>query len=97
MCTIKVSTILSKTKDYRKTGEELYRIMAENFDKGENTKLDMSDVEAIPSLLLNPCVGRFIDEHGIEQLRGHLSFANILKSQAIRFIDYIQHYKPITD
>lgn len=95
MCTIKVSTILARTKDYRKAGEELYCIMIDKIQQGEPVKLDMSDIEAIPSLLLNPCVGRFIDNYGLDKLRETLSFSNILKSQAIRFKDYIQHYQPI--
>lgn len=95
MCTIKVSDIMSRTRDYRKAGEELYCIMIEKRKDGESVKLDMSGVEAIPSLMLNPCVGRYIDEYGLDELRKNLSFANILKSQALRFKDYIQHYKPL--
>ncbi len=96
MTTIKVSDIMSRTRDYRKAGEELYCIMIEKRKDGESVKLDMSGVEAIPSLMLNPCVGRYIDEYGLDELRRNLSFANILKSQALRFKDYIQHYKPLS-
>lgn len=95
MYTIKVSDIMSRTRDYRKAGEELYCIMIDKRNHGESVKLDMSGVEAIPSLMLNPCVGRYIDEYGLEELRANLSFGNILKSQAERFKEYIQHYKPL--
>ena len=87
---------MSRTRDYRKAGEELYCIMIEKRKDGESVKLDMSGVEAIPSLMLNPCVGRYIDEYGLDELRKNLSFANILKSQALRFKDYIQHYTPLS-
>ncbi len=53
----------------------------------------MEGVSSIPSIFLNMSFGQFIDNFGIEKLRGMVSFSYITKLQAERITDYLKRYK----
>lgn len=88
MCTIIIKDIL-KDNDYPKAGEYVYGIMEKCIPNGETVTLDMEDVDLLPSLFLNPSIGRFVEKYGLESLRGKLSFEKILSSQMTRIKDYL--------
>ena len=88
MCKIIIKDIL-KDKDYPKAGEYVYDIMEKYIPHGGTVTLNMEDVDLLPSLFLNPSIGRFVKKYGVESLKGKLSFEKILSSQTIRIKDYL--------
>lgn len=88
MCKIVVKDIL-KDNDYPGAGEYVYDIMKKCIPNGETVTLNMEGVDLLPSLFLNPSIGRFVKEYGMESLRGKLSFEKILSSQMARIKNYL--------
>lgn len=88
MCKIKIGDLL-KDKSYPEAGDNLYKKILHYIDSEDKVVLDMSEVDALPSMFLNTSIGRFIDDFGYDKLKSKVSFSNIGSSQAERIKDYI--------
>lgn len=89
---IKISNIMENVS-LTQAGNVLYDKMNECLVANDKLVMDMEGVSSIPSIFLNMSFGQFIDNFGIEKLRGMVSFSNITKLQAERIIDYLKRYK----
>ncbi|MFI3296266.1 MAG: STAS-like domain-containing protein [bacterium] len=88
MCTIKIKDLIDG-RSFPDAGAVLYDNIVSNIDAVDTISIDMSDVDALPSMFLNMSIGRFIDNFGFEKLKEKVVFKKINKSQAARIKDYI--------
>ena len=93
MCTIALHSILASGLNLPDAGSRLYEIMKKHMDNNEKIVIDMTDVTALSSVLLNTSIGKIIDDNGIDFLKSNISFIKITKQQAERLTDYLSKYK----
>ncbi len=78
-----------KNRNYPEAGEALYNNLISVIETEIQIKLDMSDVNSLPSMFLNMSIGKFIDDYGFPKLKEKVVFTNIGKAQAEKIKDYI--------
>lgn len=88
MCTIRLYDVMLG-KDFPDAGNSLYDLIIKNKDTSDKIILDLEGVSSLPSMFLNVSIGRYIEEFGLDSLKGKISFARITKFQAQRISDYI--------
>ena len=88
--TISVYAIM-QNRDYPTAGEILYReIMSRKADP--TIVLDMEGISLLPSMFLNPSLGRIIKENGVEYIKDRIVFKNIKSSDSKRIIEYVKRF-----
>ena len=52
----------------------------------------MKDVVTLPTLFLNPSLGKIIENYGLDKLKECMTFKNITKGHADKIIKYIEKF-----
>ena len=78
-------------RDYPVAGDLLYQQIENNSDNAKII-LDMEGVSLLPSMFLNPSLGRIIREKGVDYLKSKLVFTNISVSDSKRIKEYVQRF-----
>ena len=78
-------------RDYPAAGDLLYQQIENNSDD-TRIILDMDGVSLLPSMFLNPSLGRIIREKGVDYLKSKLVFTNISASDSRRIKEYVQRF-----
>ena len=92
MCRILLKPLM-EGKNYPDAGEVLFCEILKHIDESEKIVVDMTGIDALPSMFLNTSIGQIIDRFGKQTLKDHVSFAMITKSQAMRLQEYLARYK----
>ena len=80
-----------QNRDYPTAGELLYReIMSRKADP--TIVLDMEGISLLPSMFLNPSLGRIIKENGVDYIKDRIVFKNIKSSDSKRIIEYVKRF-----
>ena len=95
MCTININNVLATKKNLPDAGKVLYDALNNAIKTNSKVVVDMTGVEALPSIFLNMSLGRIIEDFGEEALKGKLSFKTITKAQAERVKDYLNRFVPL--
>lgn len=80
-------------KNYPDAGVLLFHEIEKHINDSEKVVIDMTGIDALPSMFLNTSIGRIIDQYGKQTLKDHVAFAMITKSQAMRLQEYLERYK----
>ncbi len=91
MCTINIKDLV-QNQSLPSAGEALFSIMIDKMNDQDSIILNMEGVHSLPSLFLNPSLGRFIEENGVDLLKHKIKFSHITKTQAERLNEYIQKF-----
>ena len=92
MCKILLKPLM-EGKNYPDAGETLYYEIVKHINDSEKVVVDMTGIDALPSMFLNTSIGRIIDQYGKQSLKDHVAFAMITRSQAMRLHEYLERYK----
>ena len=88
--TISVYSIM-QNRDYPTAGDLLYQqIMS-----GQNEHiiiLDMDGISLLPSMFLNPSLGRLIKENGVNYVKDKIVFKNIKSADSKRIVEYVRRF-----
>lgn len=71
MCTININNILATKKNLPDAGKVLYDALNNAIKTNSKVVVDMTGVEALPSIFLNMSLGRIIEDFGEEALKGN--------------------------
>ena len=83
--------VIMQNRDYPTAGELLYReIMSRKADP--TIVLDMEGISLLPSMFLNPSLGRIIKENGVDYIKDRIVFKNIKSSDSKRIIEYVKRF-----
>lgn len=85
-------SVLMDGKSYPDSGKELYHILLDAICNSKVVDIDMSGVEALPSMFLNTSLGPLIKEKGLEALKGSFRLLHVSKSQIQRLCKYFDDY-----
>ena len=88
---IPVSTILSNN-DYPTAGDLLYKQIMRGLDC-TSIVLDMNGVSLLPSMFLNPSLGRIIKENGVGFVKNRIMFINIKSGDSKMIIEYVKRFR----
>ena len=83
--------LIMLNRDYPTAGDMLYQQIEENKDTNRIV-LDMEGVSLLPSMFLNPSLGRIIREKGVDYLKSKLVFTNISVSDSRRIKEYVARF-----
>ena len=83
--------LIMLNRDYPTAGDMLYQQIEENKDTNRIV-LDMEGVSLLPSMFLNPSLGRIIREKGVDYLKSKLVFTNISVSDSRRIKEYVERF-----
>lgn len=91
MITIKIKNLFIN-KSVVEAGDVLYKIMVNEHSRNDIIIIDLEYVEFFSSSFLNPSIGRFIEEFGLDTLKNKFVFNNITKKQIEFFNKYIKNF-----
>ena len=83
--------LIMLNRDYPTAGELLYQQIVQSKEDSKII-LDMNGVSLLPSMFLNPSLGRIIRENGVEYLKSKLVFTNISVGDSRRIKEYVQRF-----
>lgn len=83
---------LMLNNDYPTAGALLYQKIVGSEDECDKIVLDMDGVSLLPSMFLNPSLGRLIKEKGLPYLKDKISFVNIKASDSRRLKEYVARF-----
>lgn len=89
MYTIHVTNYL-KENTYPEAGTKVYDAIIERWESEPKIVLDLTDVNALPSLFLNTSIGKIIEEYGSEAMKKKIGFAHISATQIQRIREYVE-------
>lgn len=69
-------------------GSALFDMINTALDAGDSVILDMNGVDVLPSMFLNPSIGRIVKERGISTM-SRFTFRNISRNQLERLRTYV--------
>lgn len=69
-------------------GSSLFDMINTALDAGDSVILDMNGVDVLPSMFLNPSIGRIVKERGISTM-SRFTFRNISRNQLERLRTYV--------
>lgn len=92
MCKIILKPLM-EGKNYPDAGEALFHEIEKHINDSEKVVVDMTGIDALPSMFLNTSIGRVIDSYGKQMLKDHVAFTMVTKSQVLRLQDYLERYK----
>lgn len=81
-----------KDRAFPDSGNILYDLLANAISKKEKVCIDMKDVVTLPTLFLNPSLGKIIENYGLDKLKECMTFKNITKGHADKIIKYIEKF-----
>lgn len=87
MCTINISTVM-QGRTFPDAGSALFDMINPALDAGDRITLDMNGVDVLPSMFLNPSIGRIVKERGMSAM-SRFTFRNISRSQMKRLRSYV--------
>ena len=88
MNTIRIKPLM-KNKSYPEAGSDLYRFIEERIGSQEKIEIDLSGVDALPSMFLNVSIGKLVDAYGFMPIVKKITFTNISSSQIDRIKTYL--------
>lgn len=88
MCIIKLSTVM-QGKTFPDAGYALFDIINPVLDTKDNIVLDLEGVDILPSMFLNPSIGRVVKERG-QATMSRFTFRNISRNQLARLRTYVE-------
>jgi len=91
MRTLNIKQILDG-KTYPDAGLNLYSLLSPLMDGDDIILLDMNEVNALPSMFLNPSIGMLITEYGVDTIKSKIKYTNISKMIAMRLQSYFDSY-----
>lgn len=77
-----------KGRTFPDAGSALFDMINPALDAGDRVILDMKGVDIMPSMFLNPSIGRIVKERGISTM-SRFTFRNISKNQMERLRTYV--------
>ena len=77
-------------RSFPEAGDYVYNLMLPFADTDEEFVLDLQGVSDLPSLFLNMCLKRLVDDRGVEFVKNRVRFNNISKCQATWLVDYLE-------
>lgn len=77
---------------YPEAGTKFGMILRNAIENKDTVQIDMSGVEAIPTMFMTTSLGYIIREFGVEELKKVMIFKNITKVQIERIGKYINDY-----
>lgn len=81
---------LMKGKSYPDSGRELYEVLLDAICNSKVVEINMSGVEALPSMFLNTSFRPIIKEKGLDSLIKSFKLYNVSKSQIERIKRYFE-------
>lgn len=69
-------------------GSALFDMINPALDAGDRIILDMNGVDVLPSMFLNPSIGRIVKERGVSTM-SRFTFRNISRNQMERLRIYV--------
>ncbi len=83
---------LMKGKSYPDSGKILYEILFDAICNSKVVEINMSGVDALPSMFLNVSFGPLIKEKGLNVLKKSFKLFNVSQSQVERIKRYFEDY-----
>ncbi len=85
-----------KDRAFPDSGNILYDLLSNAILKKEQVCIDMKGVVTLPTLFLNPSLGRIIENYGLDKLKECMIFRNITKGHAEKIIKYTEKFIPFS-
>ena len=82
-------------KPYPEAGADFGTILCNAIENEDTVQIDMSGVEAIPTMFMTTSLGHTMDKYGVEKLKKVMIFKNITNVQIERIGKYIKDYAEV--
>ena len=87
MYTINILAVM-QGRTFPDAGSALFDMINPALDAGDRIILDMNGVDVLPSMFLNPSIGRIVKERGVSTM-SKFTFRNISRNQMERLRIYV--------
>lgn len=81
-----------KEKTYPEAGTAFFQVIEQAICANEKLKIDMKDVDSIPTMFMTNSFGRIMDAYGVKKLKETMLFVHISKAQIERIRKYLNDY-----